>query len=397
MIGGILLDNNALDRAVELMQRGGLLPRGAPQDLPRHARPERAARAGRPGDAVRRAALANELQDVGGAAYLAELVERVPTAANVAHYARIVKDKAILRALIQTTSEIAMRGYEAPPDVEQLPRRGRAPDLRPRRAQDAAVVLPRASDIVVESMKAVEQLYERQELVTGVPTGFADLDKKTAGLQPGDLIIVAGRPSMGKTAFALNIAQHAALEAKTGVAVFSLEMSKEQLVFRMLCSEARVDQSKVRAGYAASKRLSEAGDRRRSALGGADLHRRHAGARRARAARQGAPAEARARGQPRPGHRRLPAAHDAARRATAASRRSPASRARSRRWPRSSSVPVIALSQLNRAGRGARRQAAAAVRPARVRRHRAGRRRDHVPLPRRGSTTRRTPTSATPR
>ena len=197
-------------------------------------------------------------------------------------------------------------------------------------------------------MKAVEQLYERQELVTGVPTGFTDLDKKTAGLQPGDLVIVAGRPSMGKTAFALNIAQYAALEAKTGVAVFSLEMSKEQLVFRMLCSEARVDQSKVRAGYAAQRDYPKLAHRRRPALRGGDLHRRHAGAVGARAARQGAPAQARARGQPRPDHRRLPAAHARDDRATAASRRSPASRARSRRWPRSSSVPVMALSQLNR-------------------------------------------------
>jgi replicative DNA helicase len=111
----------------------------------------------------------------------------------------------------------------------------------------------RVRDIVVESMKAVEQLYERRELVTGVPTGFVDLDRKTAGLQSGDLIIVAGRPSMGKTALALNLAQYAALDAKMGVAIFSLEMSKEQLVFRMLCSEARVDQSRVRAGFAAER------------------------------------------------------------------------------------------------------------------------------------------------
>src|SRR6185503_9324668 len=105
-------------------------------------------------------------------------------------------------------------------------------------------------DIMVHSMNTIETLYERKEMVTGVPTGFVDLDRLTAGLQPSDLIIIAGRPSMGKTAFALNIAEHAAMHAKTGVAVFSLEMSKEQLVLRMLCSEARVDQSKVRAGFA---------------------------------------------------------------------------------------------------------------------------------------------------
>src|SRR5262249_8500717 len=111
----------------------------------------------------------------------------------------------------------------------------------------------RIRDIMVDSMKAIEQLYERKELVTGVATGFIDLDRMTAGLQPSDLIVVAGRPSMGKTAFALNLAQYAALSKKVGVAVFSLEMSKEQLVLRMLCSEARVDQSQVRAGFAAER------------------------------------------------------------------------------------------------------------------------------------------------
>ena len=103
---------------------------------------------------------------------------------------------------------------------------------------------------MVDSMKAIEEMYERKELVTGVPTGFVDLDRMTAGLQPADLIIIAGRPSMGKTAFALNIAQYAALNTKTGVAVFSLEMSKEQLALRLLCAEARVDLSKVRSGFA---------------------------------------------------------------------------------------------------------------------------------------------------
>jgi replicative DNA helicase len=106
---------------------------------------------------------------------------------------------------------------------------------------------------MVDSMKAIELLYERKEMITGVPTGFKDFDNKTAGLQPSDLIIIAGRPSMGKTAFALNIAQHVGLHANTGVAVFSLEMSKEQLVLRMLCGEARVDMSKVRAGFAAER------------------------------------------------------------------------------------------------------------------------------------------------
>jgi replicative DNA helicase len=263
VLGGILLDNNALDRAVEVIVADDfyreahrkimraiieLSERHEPVDLVTLA------------DALRGR---NELQDVGGASYLVELTERVPTAANVAYYARIVKDKAILRALIETSTEIAMRSYEAHANVEAFLDEAEHQifALAERKTRPSFF---RVRDIVIESMKAVEQLYERQELVTGVPTGFSDLDKKTAGLQPGDLAIVAGRPSMGKTAFALNIAQYAALEAKTGVAIFSLEMSKEQLVFRMLCSEARVDQSKVRAGYAAQRdypKLAIAADR----------------------------------------------------------------------------------------------------------------------------------------
>ena len=252
VIGGILLDNTALDRAVELIIADDFYREAhrrifrAILDLSERHEPVDLVTLS---DALRSR---NELQEVGGAAYLAELTERVPTAANVAYYARIVKDKAILRLLISTTTEIALKSYEAPSDVDNFLDEAEHQifQLSERKAKPSFF---RVRDIVVESMKAVEQLYERQELVTGVPTGFVDLDKKTAGLQPGDLIIVAGRPSMGKTAFALNMAQYAAMGGNTGVAVFSLEMSKEQLVLRMLCCEARVDQSKVRAGFAAQR------------------------------------------------------------------------------------------------------------------------------------------------
>jgi replicative DNA helicase len=194
----------------------------------------------------------NELQEVGGASGLAELAEKVPTAANVAYYAKIVREKSILRGLITTATEIATRGYEAGSDVDEFldEAEHKIFEISERKVQPTFF---RIRDIMVHSMNTIEKLYERKELVTGVPTGFVDLDRLTAGLQPSDLIIVAGRPSMGKTAFALNIAENAAMHANTGVAVFSLEMSKEQLVLRMLCSEARVDQSKVRAGFAADR------------------------------------------------------------------------------------------------------------------------------------------------
>jgi replicative DNA helicase len=267
VIGGVLLDNNALDRALEIL---------VPDDFYREAH-RKIMRAivdlntrNEPVDLVTLTdALRSrdELQDVGGAAYLAELAERVPTAANVAYYARIIKDKAVLRSLIQRATEIAMRSYEAQADVDSFldEAEHQIYEIAERKTRPSFF---RVGDIVIESMKAVEQLYERKELVTGVPTGFIDLDRKTAGLQASDLIIVAGRPSMGKTALALNMAQYAALEHGVGVAVFSLEMSKEQLVLRMLCSEARVDQQKVRSGHAgerdypklaiAAERLSEA-------------------------------------------------------------------------------------------------------------------------------------------
>jgi replicative DNA helicase len=148
-----------------------------------------------------------ELADVGGAAYLAELTERVPTAANIMHYARIVRDRAILRELITTATEIASKGYESAGNVGEL--LDRAEQLifgiseRSVRAS-----FSRLADVLVESLKTIERLYEHKQSVTGVPTGFADLDRLTSGLQPSDLIIVAGRPSMGKTAFCLNIAEH---------------------------------------------------------------------------------------------------------------------------------------------------------------------------------------------
>jgi len=252
VLGGVLLDNSALDKAIEFVTVDDfyreahrkimramieLNQRGEPVDLVTLA------------DALK---TRGEISDIGGAVYLAELAEKVPTAANVTYYARIVRQKAILRSLIQTATEIATLGYEATADVDDFLDQAEHKifEISERKVRPTFF---RIRDIMVDSMKAIEQLYERKELVTGVATGFVDFDRMTAGLQPSDLIVIAGRPSMGKTAFALNIAQYAALNSKTGVAVFSLEMSKEQLVLRLLCSEARVDQSKVRAGFAAER------------------------------------------------------------------------------------------------------------------------------------------------
>jgi replicative DNA helicase len=233
VLGGVLLDNTALDRVLEILR---------PDDFYReaHRRIFRAmvvlSERNEPVDLVTLAETLRqrgELQDVGGAAYLAELAERVPTAANVAHYARIVREKAILRSLIATATEIATRGYEDTRDVKDLLDRAEQSifQISEREVKPAFV---RIDALMNETFKVVERLHQQKQAVTGVTSGFADLDRLTAGLQPSDLVIIAGRPSMGKTAFALNIAANAALRAGTGIAVFSLEMSKEQLALRML-------------------------------------------------------------------------------------------------------------------------------------------------------------------
>ncbi len=193
-----------------------------------------------------------ELEAVGGTAYLASLANLVPTSANIAHYARIIREKGILRHLINVATGIATRGFEDQSNVEEFLDEAEKSifDISEKRIKSSFVFL---GDMMNDSIKMVEKLYERKEMVTGVPTGFNDLDNITAGLQPSDLIVVAGRPSMGKTAFSLNVAANAALQAGIGVAVFSLEMAKEQLGLRMLCSEARVDHSKVRSGHLAER------------------------------------------------------------------------------------------------------------------------------------------------
>lgn len=188
------------------------------------------------------------LEAIGGASYLTELVEIVPTAANVWHHARIVRDKAVLRGLIRTATAIVTESYDDTEDVDTLLDRAEQAifEISQRKSTAGFVNI---NTVLKGSFKHIEQLYERKELITGVPTSFTRFDSLTAGLQPSDLIIIAGRPSMGKTAFSLNIAQHVGVRVRRPVAIFSLEMSKEQLVMRMLCAEAQIDSSKLRTGF----------------------------------------------------------------------------------------------------------------------------------------------------
>jgi replicative DNA helicase len=191
------------------------------------------------------------LEAVGGASYLAYLVSLVPTAANIKNHARIVREKAVLRKLIHTATDIITQSYDdsrTVVDIDELLDRAEKSifEIAQKKIRESFVSM---KSIVGDSFAIVEKLYERKEMVTGLPTGFVDLDERTSGFQPSDLIIVAGRPSMGKTAFCLNIASYAAIEKGKSVAIFSLEMAKEQLVLRLLGSESRVDAHKLRTGH----------------------------------------------------------------------------------------------------------------------------------------------------
>jgi replicative DNA helicase len=207
------------------------------------------------------------LDSVGGTTYLASLVDNVPSAANVANYARIVKEKAILRGLITSATEIIDNCFETGSDVDDILDKAEHSIFEISENKVRQDYFP-IRDIIKDSFRSIEDLYSRQQLITGVPTGFEKIDDLTAGLQKSELIIIAGRPSMGKTAFALNIALHAAMEAQVPAAIFSLEMSKEQLAFRLLSSEAKVDSQRLRKGFlgetdwpkltTAAGRLSEA-------------------------------------------------------------------------------------------------------------------------------------------
>ena len=189
----------------------------------------------------------NRLDRIGGAAYLASLTDVIPFTGTLVHHAQIIREKAILRRLIQTSSEVAARCYNAQDDIETMVDEAEksifeiAQARKTQGFESMARIVPKAFD-------RITRLADRKEHITGVATGYEELDRMTAGLQPSDLIVLAGRPSMGKTALAMNMVQHAALIDKIPVAVFSLEMSMEQLALRMLCSVGRIDSQHIRTG-----------------------------------------------------------------------------------------------------------------------------------------------------
>jgi replicative DNA helicase len=248
VLGGILLEPEALSRILEVLQEDdfyreghrkifsamvALYQKGTPVDL----------------ITLTESLLTRQnLEAIGGASYLTSLTDAIPSAVNIEVYARIVREKAILRRLINLTTEIATKSYQFSGEVEDILDQAEKSIFEITASKITPHIYP-LSEVIKDSFHTIEALYERKERISGVPTGFTKLDQLTSGFQPSDLIIIAGRPSMGKTAFALDIARNAATLAEIPSVIFSLEMSRQQLAIRMLCSEARVDSYKLRSGF----------------------------------------------------------------------------------------------------------------------------------------------------
>jgi replicative DNA helicase len=267
VLGAMLLEKEAIGRAVELLDEtcfyldshrvifsaiAGLYDKGVPADLVTVTEELRKKK---------------QLDKAGGASYLSMLLERVATGANVEYHARIVLEKAMLRKLVQSATNIVQRSYEGTEEIDKLLDDAESMVFGIRQSRLKRGFVP-IGTLLTGSFEAIEELYRQKKHITGLETGFTDLDNRTSGFQKSDFIVVASRPSMGKTSLALNVAQHAAIANGVPVGIFSLEMSKDQLVQRMLCSEGRVDAQRLRTGYLAESdwpKLTAAAGRLREA------------------------------------------------------------------------------------------------------------------------------------
>jgi replicative DNA helicase len=248
VLSAILVDNNVLLDVIEIVSVDNFY-RSAHQKI--FAAITELFDKGEPIDLVTLANKLNEnghMEEIGGASYLAKLVDAVPLAVNAQHYGKIIHDKAALRRLIEKANAIAKRCFEDRGDVDEIIDYAESSifEISERKTRQAFYPI---SKIILGNIETLEENQGNRRLVTGVPTGFTQLDNMTSGLQGSDLIILAARPSMGKTALALNIARNAAVNGSVPSAIFSLEMSKEQLSLRMLCSEASIDSSRLRGGF----------------------------------------------------------------------------------------------------------------------------------------------------
>ena len=248
VIGAILLENEAISPAIESLQPEDFYKEAHKQIylamLDLYGKSE-------PIDLVtltEQLSKREMLEKVGGATYLSTIASMVPTAANIKHYSKIVKEKSTLRKLITTATQIITTSYESDQDVNEILDQAESKifGISENMVKQSYV---HVKDVVKDTIEMVDKLFNKKELITGLPTGFMDLDEATTGFHPGDLIVIGARPGMGKTAFCLNVVTNAAISEKRPIAVFSLEMTKEQLVLRMICSEAEVDSKAVRSGY----------------------------------------------------------------------------------------------------------------------------------------------------
>jgi len=249
VLGGILLDpKEALTRVLDLILVEDFY---APAHQEIYAAILRLEEDGKPIDIItleEELRATDKLARVGGVSALAELAGRVTTVENIAYHARIVRDKATLRSLIRTSTEVAAGAYTEQADAQEFLDQAERQIFELSQRTTTNTYQP-VKQILTEAFKAIAKRYERKQAITGVPTGFGDFDSMTAGLQQSDLVIVGARPSVGKTSFCLNIAQNTAMTYNIPVLVFSLEMSKQSLIERILSSEARIDSSKLRSGF----------------------------------------------------------------------------------------------------------------------------------------------------
>jgi replicative DNA helicase len=248
ILGAILLDDKAVLTVFEILKPQDFYPENHRRIFERMIQ---LMNSSRPIDLItlkEELQRANELESVGGAAYLASLTDGLPRAVNVEHYARIVKEKSMLRRLIQISSETMARSYQDEDSAQEILHEAERAifDISNQQFRSGFSSI---TTIVSDVFKHIEELSNRKAPVTGLETGFVDLDRMTAGMHPSDLIIVAARPGLGKTSLCLNIAEHVAIRKRKTVGIFSLEMSKEQLVKRLLCSESRIDAHRINTGF----------------------------------------------------------------------------------------------------------------------------------------------------
>ncbi len=252
ILGAVLLENSALNKALEVIVEEDF-HRGAHRTI--FAGMIELADRNEVVDQITLTDLLKtkgQLEQVGGAAYVAELVQAVPSASNIRHHCKIVREKSLLRGLIRTATEIVTKGYDGLGESEDLLEYAEREIFRLAQGRLGRSFVP-MHQIVKESIEIVDRLFSRKERITGVPTGYRVIDDITAGLQPSDLVIIAGRPSMGKTSLALGMAEYATIRANLTVGIFSLEMSQAQLVLRMLSSQAFLDSHALRTGQLTSE------------------------------------------------------------------------------------------------------------------------------------------------